>query len=234
MLTAECYPQPMDQPHSRTALLLGGSGLVGGFCLQRLLEEERYTKIISLGRRELPVSHPKLSQHSIAFESLESIDLHPIDDVFCALGTTIGKAGSQEAFRRVDFDFTVAAARLGMKHGAQQFGLVSSISADPKSGNFYLRTKGEVEKAIMDLYYPALRIFRPSLLVGDRKESRLGEKLAIYASKVLQYALVGSLRKYRPIEAATVANAMVAAGKSGDTGVHIYEFDEIKRLALQR
>ncbi|PYP92194.1 MAG: oxidoreductase [Candidatus Angelobacter sp. Gp1-AA117] len=220
----------MEQTRPYTALLLGASGLVGGSCLRRLLEEEQYEKVISLGRRELPVTHPKLTQHRIAFESLETLDLPPMDDVFCALGTTIRKAGSQAAFRRVDLDFTVAAARLGLKHGAQQFVLVSSIGADPESGNFYLRTKGEVEKAIMDLSYPALHIFRPSLLVGDRKESRVGERIAIYASKVLEYMLVGGLRKYRPVNAATVADAMMAAGKSGNTGVHTYEFDEIKHL----
>lgn len=220
----------MDLPHPRTALLLGGSGLVGGFCLQRLLEEELYAKVISLGRRELPVTHSRLTQYIIAFESLETFDLTPVDDVFCALGTTIRKAGSQAAFRRVDFDFTLAAARLGLKHGAQQFVLVSSIGADPESGNFYLRTKGEVEKAIMDLSYPALHIFRPSLLLGDRKESRLGEKFAIYASKVFQHILIGGLRKYRPIEAATVAKAMVEAARSDTEGVRLYEFDEIKHL----
>ena len=224
----------MNQFNSRTALLLGGSGLVGGLCLQRLLEEEQYQKVLSPGRRELPVTHPKLTQYSIAFESLETLDLPPVDDVFCALGTTIRKAGSQAAFQRVDFEFTLAAARLGRKHGARQFVLVSSIGADPKSGNFYLRTKGEVEKAIMDLAYPAFHILRPSLLVGDRNESRLGEKFAIYASKVLQYALIGGLRKYRPIEAAIVARAMVAAAKSGPLGMHMYEFDEIRRLSLKR
>jgi len=219
---------------TRTALLLGGSGLVGGFCLQRLLEEEWYQKVISLGRRELPVTHPKLTHHSIAFESLETLELSPIDDVFCALGTTIRKAGSQPAFRRVDFEYPMAAARLGLKYGAQQFVLVSSIGADPESGNFYLRTKGELEKALMDLSYPALHIFRPSLLVGDRKESRPGEKFAIYGGKILQYILVDGLRKYRPIQAATVAKAMVAAAKPGTTGVHTYEFDEISRLALKQ
>lgn len=224
----------MNNSNSRTALLLGGSGLVGGFCLQRLLEEEQYQKVLSPGRRELPITHPKLTQYSIAFESLETLDLPPVDDVFCALGTTIRKAGSQAAFRRVDFDFTLSAARLGLKHGAQQFVLISSIGADPESGNFYLRTKGEVEEAIMDLSYPRLHIFRPSLLVGDRKESRLGEKFAIYAGKVLQYALIGSLRKYRPIEATTVASAMAEATRLNSAAVNIYDFDGIHLLDYLR
>ena len=224
----------MNNSNSRTALLLGGSGLVGGFCLQRLLEAEWYQKVISLGRRELPVTHPKLMQRSIAFESLETLDLPPVDDVFCALGTTIRKAGSQAAFRRVDFDFTLAAARLALKHGAQRFVLVSSIGADPESSNFYLRTKCEVEKAVMDLSYPVLHIFRPSLLVGDRKESRSGEKLAIYASMILQYALVGGLRKYRPIEATTVASAMAEATRLNSAAVNIYDFDDIHLLDYLR
>src|SRR5947209_11684979 len=150
----------MNSSNSRTALLLGGSGLVGGFCLQRLLDDNAYSKLISLGRGELPVSHPKLTQHSIAFESIEALDLPAIDDVFCALGTTIRKAGSQAAFRRVDLEFPLAAARLGLKSGAKQFVLVSSVGADLKSGNFYLRTKGEVEQAISALPFSGGHIFR--------------------------------------------------------------------------
>src|SRR5947209_8187192 len=161
----------MNLPNARAALLLGGSGLVGGFCLQRLLEDSVYGKIISLGRRELPVSHPKLIQYGIAFESLETLELPRIHDVFCALGTTIRKAGSQEAFRRVDLEFPVSAARLGLKCGAKQFVLVSSVGARPQFGNFYLRTKGEVEQAITALPFASVHTFRPSLLLGERKES---------------------------------------------------------------
>ena len=131
----------------------------------------------------------------------------------------------------MDLEFPLAAARLGLKYGAKQFVLVSSVGADLKSGNFYLRTKREVEQAISALPFAAVHIFRPSFLAGHRKEPRPGEKIAIYASKVLQYGLAGGLRKYRPIEAATVAKAMVAAAPSVNAGVHVYEFDEIKQLA---
>src|SRR5690349_16511362 len=133
---------------SRTALLLGGTGLVGGFCLEALLADPYWEKVILLSRRELPqLSHPRLEQKVVSFENLASTELPAADDIFCALGTTIRKAGSQEAFRRVDFELPVAAARQTLKSGAQQFVLVSSIGADPASKNFYLRTKGEVEQA---------------------------------------------------------------------------------------
>lgn len=216
----------------KTALLLGGSGLVGGFCLQALLEEPAYTGVVSLGRRELAIApHPKLLQKTVDFGKLASLELPPLDDVFCALGTTIRKAGTQEAFRQVDYELPLAAADHALKFGAKQFLLVSSVGADPNSKNFYLRTKGELEVALRRLPFTGLHLFRPSLLMGKRQESRPGESMAMAAARILQFLCVGPLRKYHPISAEKVGQTMVRAAKSGRHGVFLWSYDEIQRLA---
>ena len=216
----------------RTALVVGGSGLVGRFCLQALLEDPAYESVISLARRELSVAaHPRLTQKVLPLEMLASLALPPLDDVFCALGTTLRTAGSQEAFRHVDYELPLAVADQALKFGARQFMLVSSIGADAKSRNFYLRTKGEVEDGLRRLPFKALHIFRPSFLMGKREESRLGESIAIPFAKVLQFLLIGGLRRYRPISAQTVGRGMVAAAKANRQGTFIWQFDEINRSA---
>jgi len=216
----------------RTALVVGGSGLVGRFCLQALLDDPAYGSVITLARRELSVAaHPRLTQKVLSFEMLASLDLPPLDDVFCALGTTIRTAGSQEVFRRVDYDLPLAVADHALKFGARQFVLVSSIGADAKSKNFYLRTKGEVEDALRRLPFKTLHIFRPSFLMGKREESRLGESIAVPLAKGLQFVLIGGLRRYRPISAEKVGRAMVAAAKGDRQGTFIWQFDEINRKA---
>lgn len=215
----------------KTAVVAGGSGLVGRFCLQTLLEENDYASVISVARRELPVSHRKLMQRILPLENLASLDLPPVDDVFCALGTTIRKAGSQAAFRHVDYELPLAIADHALKFGAKQFVLVSSVGADAKSKNFYLRTKGELEDALRRLPFKALHIFRPSFLMGKREESRFGESAAIPVASALQFLLVGSLRRYRPISAQTVGRAMVAAAKADKEGPFVSEFHAINRLA---
>lgn len=216
----------------RSALLLGGSGLVGGFCLQALLADSTYASVISVSRRELAgQTHPKLTQKLIELDALASLELPPVNDVFCALGTTIRKAGSQQAFRRVDLEFPLAAAQQSLKSGAKQFILVSSVGADRKSKNFYLRTKGELEQVVSNLPFQAVHILRPSLLVGERTESRPGESFAIAAGKILQFLCVGPLRRYHPITAAKVGQAMVVAANANGQGSIVYEYDQIIGLA---
>jgi uncharacterized protein YbjT (DUF2867 family) len=216
----------------RTAILLGASGLVGGFCLQALLAEPDYARIVLLNRRELPLAaHPGLSQKIVSFASLNPDDFAGVDDIFCALGTTIRKAGSQQAFRRVDLEYPLAAAREALQAGAEQFVLVSSAGADPKSKNFYLRTKGELEQEIGKLGFRALHIFRPSLLLGKRPEFRMGERVVQAIAPLLNPLMVGGLRRYSAVPAAVVGKAMAASAKQGENGTLIYEHDEIIRLA---
>lgn len=216
--------------NSRTALMLGASGLVGGHCLQALLESPVYKKVISVARRELPVAHPKLEQKVIPLETLNSLELPPIQDVFCALGTTIRKAGSQPAFREIDLELPLAAAKHAIKFGAEQFILVSSVGADSQSKNFYLRTKGELEDALKSLPFQAVHFLRPSLLLGDRTESRPLESVGVSIGRLLQFLFVGPLRRYHPISAVIVGRAMLSAAKSNGNGCFVYEYDGIMRL----
>lgn len=216
----------------KTALVLGGSGLVGRFCLQSLIADDRYGKIIVLTRRALPIDNvPKVKQMVVDFAGIDLLSFDALDDVFCALGTTIKKAGSQEAFRHIDLELPMVAARRALEFGARQFILVSSVDANAQSRNFYLRTKGELEEKLRSLPFKAIHIFRPSFLVGTREESRFGESLGVVVARPLQFVLQGRWRRYRSIKAADVGRAMVAAANSQRQGGIIYEYDEIRRLA---
>jgi uncharacterized protein YbjT (DUF2867 family) len=213
------------------ALIAGASGLVGGHLLHDLLEDSRYERVYAIGRRELDLRHPKLEQMTVDFDELESFAAFPrVDDIYCSLGSTIKKAGSRTAFYRVDFEYVLALARAGRANEARQFLLVSSIGASASSRIFYSRTKGQIEGAVSELGYETVHIFRPSFLDGDRGEQRRGEKIGMAVSRALSFLMIGPLRKYRPIHAATVARAMVRAAANGETGVRIYESDEIEKM----
>ncbi len=216
-----------------TALIIGATGLVGGHCLSTLLDGGPYERVIAFTRRPLGREHPRLVQTLVDFDKLEDLEPFPAADVFCAMGTTIGKAGSQHAFLKVDFEYPRIVAERAAAAGAKQFLLVSSVGADPQSSNFYLRVKAQLEKAVNARAFEAVHIFRPSGLIGTRPETRLVETLGVGAARVAQFAMAGKLRKYRPIEAATVAKAMVAAAKEGKPGRHIYHYDEILSLAAR-
>jgi len=149
---------------------------------------------------------------------------------FSCLGTTIKVAKSQAAFRTVDFTYVVQAASIAAMNGARQFLLVSSLGADKNSRAFYMQVKGEIEEKVSKLPFDAIQIFRPSLLIGDRKESRVNETFAIALMKLVSFALVGGLRRYRAIEAKTVAQAMLSAAKQQKSGVTIYESEQIQIL----
>jgi len=215
----------------KNALIAGAAGLVGGYLLRRLLAHPSYARVEILVRRELPIRDPKLTQHIVEFARLSdgAPGVAP-DDVFCCLGTTIRKAGSEEAFRRVDYDYPLALARLAKAAGAGKFLMVSALGADPKSAVFYNRVKGEVEQAIAAIGLPAAYSFRPSLLTGPRAEHRPGEKIGIAVGKLIAPLLIGALRKYRPIHADTVAAAMVYAANH-DVAAGLIESDAIARLA---
>ena len=216
---------------AKNALLAGATGLIGGYVLRRLLAHPSYARVEILVRRELPIRDPKLTQHIVEFARLSdgAPGVAP-DDIFCCLGTTIRKAGSEEAFRRVDYDYPLALARLAKAAGAGKFLMVSALGADPKSAVFYNRVKGEVEQAITAIGLPAACFFRPSLLTGPRAEHRPGEKIGIALGKLIAPLLIGGLRKYRPIHADTVAAAMVYAANH-DVAAGAIESDAIARLA---
>lgn len=215
----------------RSALIAGGTGLVGSHCLQFLRASPEYASVTALVRKGTEINHPKLREQIVDFGSL--VDLPATEDLYCTLGTTIKKAGSQPAFGRVDLEYPIQVAERGLNAGAKQFLLVSSVGANSKSGNFYLRTKGELEDALGNLPFAALHIFRPSFLIGERKEPRTGEGIGVAISEALKFAMVGALRKYRPVHAKTVALAMLSAALRGSNGTHVYEYPKIEALARE-
>lgn len=211
------------------ALLVGATGLVGGFVLARLLAHPEYSSVEIWVRRELPLRDSKLIQKVVDFSNLPLQQVHA-DHVFCCLGTTIRKAGSEAAFREVDHDYPLALARLARSGGSRKFLMVSALGADAASSVFYNRVKGEVENAITALDLPAIWFFRPSLLLGPRQENRPGERIGAVIGKLIAPLLVGGLRKYRPIHVDTVAAAMVYAA-THNVAPGAIESDAIARLA---
>ena len=204
-------------------LLAGATGLVGGECLQLLLADPTFDPVHVVVRRPLPPASGagKLQQHVIDLDQMATaLAGVKVDAVFCALGTTIRKAGSQEKFRKVDFDYPLTLARVALERGARHYLLVSALGADARSRVFYSRTKGELEEALAALAYRSLTIARPSLLLGERAEFRLGEQI---------FARLGFLMpvKYKPVAASAVAAALVAAAKEDRPGRRIIESAEM-------
>jgi uncharacterized protein YbjT (DUF2867 family) len=213
----------------KTALIAGASGLVGSFLVRDLIDSPDYGSVVSLGRRGVGWSHPKLRQITVDFETFQALpeDLR-VDDVFCTLGTTAKKAGSPEAFRKVDFDLILKLARASLARGARTFTVVSSLGADPRSRFFYPRVKGELEETLRTLGFPALIILRPSLIVGRRPIPRLGETLAEVLLLLVRPLLFGPLKKYRAVRAETIARTMVASAQASKLGAKILESDQIE------
>lgn len=214
-----------------TALLLGATGLVGGHVLDLLLADPAYRRVTVLTRRPLARMDSKLDQRTADFDRLRDHEISfAADHVFCCLGTTIAAAGSQPAFRRVDYDYVVEAARLAAEHGARSFLLVSAAGASARSRIFYSRVKGEAEDAVRALPLGSVVILRPSLLLGEREGVRAGESVAKRVMPALEWMLVGPLRRYRAIQASVVARAMVRLAKEAPRGVRVVESDEIQRI----
>ena len=216
----------------KTALLLGASGLIGGFLLQALLESESYNKVVIFTRKELGIDNPKLEQHVIGFDKIEDYK-HLIkgDDLFSCLGTTMRKAGSEEAFKKVDYDYPLQIAKIAAEQKVNQYLLVSSVGADEDSLFFYNRVKGELEMAVKNLPFWAVHIFQPSVLMGERNENRWGEKLAARLGRGFDFLTGGLLSKYSPIEAEVVAKAMIKSAQGFKAGVTVYPSNIIQQIA---
>lgn len=213
----------------RSALILGATGLIGGHLLNHLLHSNAYDYVSIIVRRDFPFEHPKLKKFTLELSEMENFkDVFKVNDVYCCLGTTIKKAGSEAAFKKVDFEYPITAGRIAIEAGAEQFLTVSAMGASTASGFFYNRVKGEMEEEIKKLPFMNVSIFRPSLLLGERKEFRLGEKAAEWFTKPFSIFLRGSLKKYAPIHSETVAISMVISALKREQGIHIYESDKIK------
>lgn len=219
-------------------VLWGATGLIGGACLQLLLDDERVTSVVAPTRRPLDLGHPRLNNPVLDFGTLDSLkdDLVGAESAICCLGTTIKKAGSQEAFRKVDFDYNLAAAQLCKAAGIKHWLQVSAIGASPRSPVFYSRVKGELESALKALRFATLSIFHPSMLMGDREESRPMEEIGIKVTRVINPLLLGPLKPYRGIEDDTLARALVnkaltPAQPSGLPEVGVYSYEKIVTLA---
>jgi uncharacterized protein YbjT (DUF2867 family) len=209
---------------SKVALLAGSTGLIGNQLLELLLADKYYSKIIALSRKPLAITNPKLENIVVEVEQLEKHQLKA-DDVFCCLGTTMKQAGSKAAFRKVDFDYPLQLAKVLKTNGAQQFLLVSALGANKKSGIFYNQIKGEIEEAITSVGFRTLHIFRPSLLLGPRKDHRSGEEAAKVFYKIFGFLIP---KKYQGLESIKVARAMQALAKKEISGVFVYESNALQ------
>jgi len=216
----------------RTAILAGATGLVGGHCLDAILSERSYGRVVCLLRRRLPREHPKMEQRVVDFDHLEETagDLRG-DHLFCCLGTTLRDAGSREAFRKADLDLPMSLARAAASAGAKRFILVSSLGADPASRVFYLRVKGELETAASRLPFEAVHIMRPSLLLGRGSGARPLERVAASLLTMFPDKAGTPMGRLRPVEAKAVAQAMVRAALHGPAGVHVCGSDVIRLMA---
>lgn len=217
---------------NKTALVFGATGLVGHHLVHTLLLHPSYTKVRVFVRKKMELEHEKLEQHRIDFDQPDSFShLVKGEDLFCCLGTTRAKAGSKEAFHKVDFTYTFQAAKMASINGVNQLLLVSSVGADEDALIYYSQVKGEIEAAVQKLDFWSTHIFRPSVLLGERNENRWGEEIAGKLGKIIDRFTGGMLSKYRPIEADVVAKAMVQAAQGLKPGVHIYPSHWLQELA---
>jgi dTDP-4-dehydrorhamnose reductase len=199
--------------------------------LEQLLEDEYFSTIRILIRRPLDITHPKLEKKIVDFTDAESfrLALESSDVVFCAIGTTQKKVnGNKDTYRKIDYDITVNAAKFCKLIGCETFVFVSSVGANSQSNNFYLKLKGEIEEAVKAVGFKSVHIIRPSLLLGNRKEFRLGEKIAQWVMPVFSFLLP---KKYRPVKAEDVGRAMVYCSTTKLLGQIYYDTKFIKQIS---
>lgn len=214
---------------SKTAIIAGASGLIGRSLTQMILNSNDYGQVIALVRKPLGIQHDKLKEHQTDFDGLTDMEGFPAgDDVFCLLGTTMKNAGSKEAFYKVDFTYPYELAQRALKAGATRFFLVSAMGSNMKSRYFYNRVKGELEDKVSFLNYRTIYIFKPSLLRGKRSESRPGEQFAKAFTRIIPF--IGPWKKYHPIKAEKVADAMMKVAKQEDKGCYFYQSEIMRRM----
>jgi uncharacterized protein YbjT (DUF2867 family) len=217
---------------AKKAIIVGASGLIGSSLLDILLHEPEFDEVLILVRKELPVKHAKLKQLVIDFDKLKDYAASITGDVvFSCLGSTVKKTPDLSVYRKIDHDYPLQLAEIASQNGVEQYHLVSSLGADAKASNFYLKTKGQIEDDLKQVALKTLCIYQPAFLTGDRKEYRLAEKFLIPLMKLLNPLLMGNLKKYRSIPAKTVAMAMYKQALKKQEGIFIYPSDKITELS---
>ncbi|MGM0579128.1 MAG: NAD-dependent epimerase/dehydratase family protein [Bacteroidota bacterium] len=215
---------------AKTALIAGATGLVGGHLLDLLMEDDHYSTVKIISRRTLGGNDGKLKEIIIEdFDKMESNTKElKADDYFCCLGTTMKKAGSKAAFKKVDFEYPVNLAAIARENNANSFHLISAMGADSSSIIFYNKVKGETEDAIQSMKLEKAFIYRPSFIAGERAEKRAAEKAALWVADKLDFLFSGPLKKYAAVHAKTIANAMLQTAKNDESKFKIIPSNEIE------
>lgn len=214
---------------SKTAIILGATGLTGGLLLQKLMKDERYGHISLFSRNTCGIKHPKLTEYIVDLFQLEHYkDKFKADDVYCCIGTTKSKTSDKETYKKIDYGIPVAAASLCYENGIDTFVVISALGAKKKSKVFYNRIKGKMEAAVLDLNIKNTYILQPSLITGERDEKRLGESVMKFVFTLIKPILhLGELKRYRPIHPETIASCMVWLAN------HEYKSGRIKSKTIQ-
>lgn len=216
----------------KTAIVIGATGLIGSNLIKQLLESDKFKQVKVFTRRSVKINHPQLEEHIVDFDQLNSWQYLLTGDVlFSAMGTTMKKAGSKATQYKIDYTYQYDVAAASANNGVKTYCLVSSAGANPKSSVFYSRMKGELDEAVQKLGFKHTFIFRPSILAGDRKENRVGERIGLVLANII--TRVPGLNKYRPIDGNIVAKAMInVAETAGErSSIKIYTLGEIFPLA---
>jgi uncharacterized protein YbjT (DUF2867 family) len=221
-----CY-----RSHMKTALLFGATGFIGSYLLEELLNSSDYDRVTAITRKPIQTKHPKLANVIGDYSSLPAIkEKLKADDVFIVIGTTKANTPDKKLYYQIDHDYPVLAAKLAKENGAKSVFIVTSVGANANSKVFYTKTKGEIERDVRALHYENTNIFRPSMLMGTRKEHRRLERSLVKTWSLVNLALVGPLSRYKGIEGKDVARAMVNSAKKPDQIVKIYHWDEMNAL----
>lgn len=221
----------------KIATIVGATGMIGNYLLEALLQDDYFSTVRIVVRRPYQKTDPKMEVKLVDFNDAESLKLalEGSDTIFCCIGTTQKNVkGDNTLYRKIDYDIPLRAARFGKEIGCEKFIIVSSVGANSHSNTFYLKLKGELENAIHSLDIETVHIFQPSMLLGDRKEKRTGERLLQGSMKLISGVFLGPLRKFRAIHGKTVARAMLNAAKKNDKGFFRHTYDDINKLAEEK
>jgi uncharacterized protein YbjT (DUF2867 family) len=211
----------------KKAIVAGATGLIGSQLLDILLATDTYDEVLILARKKLDITHPKLTQLVIDFDQIESQSTSITGDaVFSCLGTTRNKTPDRNTYYRIDHDYPLRLAKLAKANGVKQFHLVSAIGANPNSGTFYIRLKGETERDISALNFYSSFMYEPSMLTGREHETRFGEVFFEGLFKIINHLLIGKWKKYRSVSGAAVARAMYEQSLKDEPGKWVVQFED--------